>query len=439
MNTPTTVKPVSESVLQETAPVTPKRPVGAPSLHESIVLRALGRMRRGKLRLELPGGREAILGDPEAAESAALRVADPAFFKKCVLFGDVGFGEAYVDGDWETEDIGAVIRWLIENLEDAPGLSGSKAGARLTNLLVAVNRVIHLLRPNSVRKSRANIREHYDLGNDFYRLFLDHSMTYSSGLFRRGDESLAQAQEAKYQRLCEQLRLKKSDHVLEIGCGWGGFCCYAARKYGCRITAVTISEEQLKFARELVAREGLTDRVDIVLRDYRHVTGEFDKIVSIEMLEAVGDRFLETYFKKCSAVLKPDGLLAVQMITCPDSRFDQLRRGVDWIQKHIFPGSLLLSVNRVNQALNRTGDLFLHDLKDMGDSYSRTLRMWRERFNAELPAVRGLGFDESFVRKWNYYLSYCEAAFGMRNISVVQAVYTRPNNVRLAEGRPIAS
>ncbi|MGY8654399.1 MAG: class I SAM-dependent methyltransferase [Verrucomicrobiia bacterium] len=441
MNTPTTLKPVSKKALQETAIAvgTPRRRGGSRGLFETIVLKALSRMRRGKLRVTLPDGREVFLGDPAAGESATLRIMDPAFFKKCVLFGDVGFGEAYVDGDWETDDIAAVIRWLIVNLEDAPGLSGSKAGAGLTNLLIAFNRVVHLLRPNSVRKSRSNIHEHYDLGNDFYQLFLDETMTYSSGLFRSGDESLAEAQEAKYKRLCDQLRLKQSDHVLEIGCGWGGFCTYAAKHYGCRVTAITISEEQLKYARERVAREGLAGRVDIVLRDYRHVIGEFDKIVSIEMLEAVGDGYLETYFAKCFEVLKKDGLLGVQMITCPDSRFDQLRKGVDWIQKHIFPGSLLLSVGRVNRALNRTGDLFLHDLKDMGDSYMRTLGIWRERFNAELPAVRKLGFDESFVRKWNYYLSYCEAAFDMRNISVVQAIYTRPNNLALAEARQALS
>lgn len=437
MNTPTTLKPVSEPALLKIADeaALPQRRGASGSLFESIVLRALGRMKRGKLRLELPDGRALFLGDLAAPESAVVRVADPAFFKKCVLFGDVGFGEAYVDGHWDTDDVVAVIRWLIENLEDAPGLSGSRTGAGLINLFSAFNRAIHLLRPNSVRKSRSNIYEHYDLGNDFYRLFLDESMTYSSGLFQVGDESLETAQEAKYARLCRELRLKKDDHVLEIGCGWGGFCCYAAKTYGCRITAITISEEQLKYARARVAREGLSDRVDIVLRDYRHVTGEFDKIVSIEMLEAVGNAYLETYFAKCSKALKKGGLLAVQMITCPDSRFDQLRKGVDWIQKHIFPGSLLLSVGRVNQALNRTGDLFLHDLKDMGSSYTRTLRLWRERFNAELEAVRELGFDESFIRKWNYYFSYCEAAFGMRNISVVQAVYTRPNNGALAASR----
>lgn len=373
------------------------------------------------------------MGDASAIVSASIRIVRNDFFRKCVLFGDVGFGEAYVDGDWETDDITAVIRWLILNIEDSPAMSGSKANSWMVNLLSSLNRASHLLRPNSVEKSRDNIREHYDLGNDFYRLFLDASMTYSSGLFRTGEEDLTAAQEAKYERICQQLRLQPSDHVLEIGGGWGGFCCYAAKHYGCRVTAVTISEAQLQYATERALREGVSDRVRVVLKDYRHITGQYDKIVSIEMLEAVGDAYFETYFAKCSEVLKEDGLLAVQMITCPDGRYDSFRKGVDWIQKHIFPGSLLPSIGRVNKALNKTGDLFLHDLHDMGTSYTRTLQIWRERFNSNLDGIRELGFTDAFIRKWNYYLSYCEAAFGMRNISVVQAVYTRPNNASLSE------
>jgi cyclopropane-fatty-acyl-phospholipid synthase len=239
---------------------------------------------------------------------------------------------------------------------------------------------------------------------------------------------LEAAQIAKYDRLCRQLKLKPGEQVLEIGSGWGGFSRHAAINYGVRITAVTISDEQFKYARELVRGEGLADRVEIKQLDYRLLTGRFDKIVSIEMLEAVGDAYLETYFAKCEELLKPAGLLALQMITCPDSRYEALRKNVDWIQKHIFPGSLLLSIHRVNEALRRTGDLFLHDLKDLGPSYAETLKRWRIAFNQNEAAVRALHFDTCFLRKWNYYLSYCEAAFAMRNISAVQAIYTRPNN-----------
>ncbi len=425
----TQAPPTSGTATAHLCSAAPTRRAG---LHESIVLRALRRMRRGRLEVTMPDGQVLSLGDSPEEGSAALTVTNPDFFTKCVLYGDVGFGEAYVDGDWETDDIADVIRWLILNVQDAPGMSGSSAGAGLINLLSAANRLTHLLRPNSRRISRRNIREHYDLGNELYELFLDKSMTYSSGLFQ-GDETLEEAQEAKYRRLCEQLRLKSGDHVLEIGCGWGGFCCYAARHYGCRVTAVTISQAQLDYARARIEREGVADRVRIKLCDYRDLTGTFDKIVSIEMLEAVGEAYVDGYFAKCAKLLKPNGLLALQMITCPDGRYQSFRKGVDWIQKHIFPGSLLMSVGRVNQAVNRTGQLFLHDLKDMGTSYTRTLRLWRERFNARLDEARGLGFDEAFIRKWNYYLSYCEAAFDMRNISVTQVVFTRPNNLTLSE------
>jgi cyclopropane-fatty-acyl-phospholipid synthase len=253
-------------------------------------------------------------------------------------------------------------------------------------------------------------------------------MTYSSAYFTTPGQSLECAQTAKYDALCRKLQLKPADHVLEIGTGWGGFTCHAVKHYGCRVTAVTISEEQLKFAGERFQRDGIGDRVNLQLKDYRHITGQFDKIVSIEMMEAIGDRYLETYFAKVHELLKQDGLVGLQYITVPDVRHAELKRGVDWIQKHIFPGSLLLSVGRVNEALNRTGDLFLHHLEDLGSSYAKTLRAWWQTFNARADKVRALGFETRFTRKWNYYLQYCEAAFASRNISVVQAIYTRPNN-----------
>ena len=435
MNSPATVDsnatPSVTKNCRQTQEVVKRGAVDA--LCESIVLKALKKMQVGKLRLTLANGSECLIGDPLADESASIRVMNGTFFRKCVLYGDIGFGEAYVDGDWETDDVQAVICWLISNIESSPAMSGSSVNKRLMNLLVSSNRIYHLLRPNSLRNSPANISEHYDLGNKFYELFLDHSMTYSCALFRSEGESLENAQEAKYDRLCQKLRLRRTDSVLEIGCGWGGFCCYAAKRYGCRITAITISEEQLKFARARVEREGLCDLVEVRLCDYRHMTGSFDKIASIEMLEAVGHQYLETYFAKCASLLKKEGLLGVQMITCPDSRYGELRKGVDWIQKHIFPGSLLLSVGRVNQAINRTGDLFMSDLTDMGSSYVRTLRLWRNRLNSNHEALYELGFNAGFIRKWNYYFSYCEAAFAMRNISVVQALYTRPNNLLLTD------
>ena len=235
----------------------------------------------------------------------------------------------------------------------------------------------------------------------------------------------------KYDRLCRKLRLQPSDRLLEIGSGWGAFALYAARNYGCRITTTTISEEQYTYAKELFQREHLDKRIEIKLADYRTLNGSYDKIVSIEMLEAVGHEYLETYFAKCHELLKKNGILAFQVITCADSRYESLRKSIDWIQKHIFPGSLLPSIGVLNKAINRTGDLVMQHMEEFGLSYARTLAQWRENFNSRVGQVRLLGFDERFIGTWNYYLSYCESAFAMRNISVVQMVYTRPNNLSL--------
>ncbi|HNJ39677.1 MAG TPA: cyclopropane-fatty-acyl-phospholipid synthase family protein [Acidobacteriota bacterium] len=424
LESPTSSSPESSTSVTSAAPE-------SFGLYQRIVIGVLEQMTRGCLNLEFPDGSTRTIGQPGAANSARIRILNPVFFKKCVLYGDIGFGEAYVDGDWDTDDITRVIAWAINNIDTIQVMSGSKGKSWLVNIFGFLNRVYHLMRPNSLRTSRRNIQEHYDLGNAFYQTFLDSTMTYSCAYFAASDQSLEAAQLAKYDALCRKLKLKATDHVLEIGTGWGGFSRYAAKTFGCRITTVTISEEQFKYAKALFDREGLADQIEIRLQDYRHIQGEFDKVVSIEMIEAVGDAFLETYFQKCQDVLKKDGLLALQMITCPDSRYELLRKGVDWIQKHIFPGSLLVSVGRVNQAINRTSDLYLHDLEDMGLFYARTLRLWRETFCQKLDQARALGFNDVFIRKWLYYLSYCEAAFAMRNISVVQVVYTRPNNPTL--------
>jgi len=315
------------------------------------------------------------------------------------------------------------------NIDNAPGISGSNVQTFSLNLLKIYNKLSHFKRANTVEGSRKNISEHYDLNNDFFASFLDPTMTYSSAYFYKDGLSLQEAQIAKYDRLCRQLHLKPTDHVLEIGSGWGGNAIYMAKTYGCRVTSLTISEEQHKLAVERVAAEGLSDRVSIELKDYRELDGTFDKIVSVEMLEAVGFNFMDVYFKKCHDLLKKNGILAIQVITSPDSRFDSLRKGVDWIQKHIFPGSLLPSVGAINKSINRTGDMTLVDLKDIGLDYGKTLKLWFDAFNANLSKVKSLGFDETFIRKWNYYLCYCEAAFEMRNINVMHLIYTRPNNV----------
>ncbi len=398
---------------------------------QGLLFRALMPLSRGRLTLHLPDGSKREFGTGDGGPLAAVHVRSPRFFRRCVVGGDIGFGESYQAGEWNTPDLCAVIGWFCANVEQAPTLSGSQNRGWFATVGRLANRLRHALNRNSLAGSKANIHAHYDLGNAFYSLWLDPTMTYSAALFEYPDQTLAAAQTAKYDRLCRELRLQPSDHVLEIGSGWGGFTEHAVRNYGCRVTTVTISEAQQKFAAERFAKAGLADRAEVKLQDYRLLTGQFDKIVSIEMLEAVGDQYLETYFGKVQSLLAPHGLFAAQFITCPDARYAELRRGVDWIQKHIFPGSLLLSLNRVGEAIQKTGQLSLHNLHDLGLDYAQTLRLWRARFNAQPDAVRALGFDARFVRTWNYYLAYCEAAFAARNISVVQATWTGPNNPSL--------
>lgn len=387
---------------------------------------------RGRLEMVLPDGTVEVFGGKADGVQARIEVQREIFFRRASLFGPIGFAESYMDGDWETPDLARVIAFFILNAEGAKGLeteSGAKSG--LIKLMNAYNRVLHRRRPNTRSLSRKNIGDHYDLSNDFFELWLDPTMTYSSGIFESADDDLEAAQIRKYERLCERLQICASDHVLEIGTGWGGFSIYAARTRGCRVTTTTISTEQLAMARDRVAEAGLTEQVTLLSEDYRNLTGQYDKIVSIEMIEAVGDKFLDGYFGCCQRLLKPQGLLGLQMIACPDRQYRILRDGVDFIQKHIFPGSLLISLARVTAAVNRTGTLNLLEWADFSPSYARTLMLWCERFEAKLDAVRELGFDERFIRKWRYYLRYCEAAFGTRNISVVQAVFSRPNNLSI--------
>ena len=431
------------------------------TLPEKIVLSLLRKFTQGGLSLSYPDGQTLHFGEAGAPITARITLNNPAeFYKRCAFYGNIGMGEAYTDGVWDTPDIAAVISWFAMNMTALQGDDSDSSTLPGVNLLKIVNWFRHLKRSNTVETSRRNIAEHYDLGNEFYSLWLDETMTYSSAKFtpekhRRpvgvldrssatwGEapkcrevalsqtQTLAEAQTEKYDALCRKLKLKPTDHVLEIGCGWGGFSHHAAKNYGSKVTAVTISEAQAAYARQRIETAGLAHLVEIRIQDYRHITGKFDKIASIEMLEAVGHKFHEPFFAKCHEVLTPHGLLGVQYITVPDNRYQSLTKGVDWIQKVIFPGSLLLSVGRVNEAINKTGNLFLHHLEDLGLDYARTLSTWHETFNAKLDQIRPLGFDEPFIRTWNYYLKYCEAGFTTRNISVVQAIYTRPNNVKL--------
>jgi cyclopropane-fatty-acyl-phospholipid synthase len=396
------------------------------------VLSILGRFDRSPIRVQLPDGSCRLVGSPGGEKPAAvLNIRHPRFFRRILLSGEIGFGEGYMEGDWSTPDLPLLISALIENLEHIPGMSGSSSKALAFHALRAFNRLAHWHRRNTRRNSRRNIHEHYDLSNDFYALWLDETMTYSSAWFGEGD-GLREAQENKYRRLCEKLRLQPGMRVLEIGCGWGGFSIHAARHFGVNMTAITISEAQFEQARQRVREAGMEQQVEVLLQDYRDVEGCFDAIASIEMLEAVGHQFLNTYFSRCHHLLKPDGRVGLQVIVCPDSRYDAMRRSVDWIKKHVFPGGQLPSIKALIDSANATGDLYLQHLENFGLHYARTLQAWRERFNQQREAVMALGFDDAFLRKWNYYLAYCEAAFTTRNINVAQMILVRPNNTAFA-------
>ncbi len=382
------------------------------------------------MEVSLPDGTRCVYGSGKDGVEARMEVRDENFFRRCVLHGPIGFAEGYMAGEWETPDLVKVIAWFILNANEAEGMqTRTRRGTGLFNLLNFANRLFHLRRPNSRRMSRENIREHYDLSNEFFQLWLDPTMTYSSAYFERADEPLEVAQVRKYDKLCRRLHLAPSDSVLEIGSGWGGFSMHAAKNYGCRVTTVTISQRQYDEAARRIREAGLADRIQILLCDYRDLRGKFDKIASIEMLEAVGERYVDGYFAKIDELLAPRGLVGLQAILCPDNQYPVLRDGVDFIQKHIFPGSLLMCNARIGEALRACGDLNLFDYEDMAPHYALTLRRWRDVFEEKLGEVRSLGFDEVFVRKWRYYLCYCEAAFGMRHITVAQMVFSRPDNL----------
>jgi cyclopropane-fatty-acyl-phospholipid synthase len=397
--------------------------VRASRFHRRIVLAALARMPHGSLTMTFPDGSRTTFGhgsNPRHAQhgtAAKIHVHDEQFFRRCVLFGDIGLAESYMAGEWETNDLEQVVAWFILNDTSAKPAAFLRLG----------NRLLHAFRANSVVRSRANIAAHYDLSNDFFATFLDPSMTYSSALFR-AEESLEDAQIAKIERLCRALELKPYDRVLEIGSGWGAFSRYAAKHYGCHVTTITISQQQYDWAARRIAEEKLEGLIDLQLIDYRKVSGPYDKIVSVEMIEAVGFEFYDTFFTRLDELLAPNGLIALQAITSPESRFDGIRKGVDFIQKHIFPGGLIPSVGALMDSMQRVTDFTIRDLFDFGPSYARTLGEWSHNFEVHLGRVRTLGFDETFIRKWRYYLMYCKAAFEMRHISVVQLLLTRPNN-----------
>ena len=350
-----------------------------------------------------------------------VRVHDPRFYTEMAFGGSIGAGEAYMQGYWSTDDLTAVMRIILQNRDV---LDGMETGwARLTEPL---RKALHWAARNTRSGSSRNIQAHYDLGNDFFKLFLDPTMMYSSAIFEHEGMSLEAASIAKLDRICRKLDLKSGDRVIEIGTGWGGFALHAAKQYGCHVTTTTISPSQHEMARARVAAAGLNGRITLLQQDYRDLTGQFDKLVSIEMIEAVGHQFYDTFFRKCSDLLKPDGTMLLQAITIADQRYEAAKRSVDFIQRYIFPGSCIPSVTALCSSITRASDMRLFHLEDIGPHYALTLRRWREAFNAHLTEVRAQGYPESFIRMWEFYLCYCEAGFMERVIGDVQVLLVKP-------------
>ncbi|SOD90304.1 SAM-dependent methyltransferase [Caenispirillum bisanense] len=385
----------------------------------SAVLPLLGGLERGRLTLVDPFGAVRVFDGRRPGPQATVRIADAAALHRLVTGGSVGFAEAYMDGLWDSPGLTALIELAAVNTDLDDRLEG-----RWTTR--AMNRVLHLLRGNTKRGSRRNIAYHYDLGNGFYRRWLDPTMTYSAAVFETPDQDLTAAQVAKYERLAALLHVGPGNRVLEIGCGWGGFARHLATTRGCHVTGITLSTEQLTWAQEMAQREGLADRLEFRLQDYRDVPETYDAVASIEMFEAVGEEHWPVYFRTLHDRLKPGGHGALQVITIAEDRFDRYRRGADFIQRYIFPGGMLPSPSRMRQGLADAGLSLTHEA-EYGSHYAETLRRWQQDFQREWPAIRASeGFDERFHRMWTYYLAYCEAGFRAGTIDVVHFGLTRP-------------
>ena len=400
-----------------------------PSFYQDLVISLFKKFQIGEIELTDYENNKILMGKGNGLQ-ADISILNNDFYKKVILYGDIGFAESYLDGDWETTDLTTLIRWAIQNVENSGLISGSKIKNIGVNFLGKLNRLGHLINRNTKKGSIDNISYHYDLSNEFYKLILDQTMSYSCGIFHEPTDSLYKSQLNKLKTICEDLDILDNDHILEIGCGWGSFSLYVGRNYNCKVTGVTISQEQYNYLTKKVKDEGLEDKITVLLKDYRDVKGEFDKIVSIEMIEAVGHEFLPQYFQTIDRLLKEDGVAVIQAITSPDSRYKQIRKGVDFIQKHIFPGSLLPSIGAMVNACQDKTSLHLYNLRDIGLNYAKTLSAWGKNVELNKDNIGALGMDDHFFRKWNYYLCYCEAAFLERNISDVQITLIKPNNTR---------
>jgi cyclopropane-fatty-acyl-phospholipid synthase len=395
---------------------------------KNVLLKQLQNLQHGELILN-DGEEQHIFGrqDERIPKVIIIDIHDRDFYTDVLINGALGAGEAYIKGYWSCEDLTGVVELFICNREY---LEGSGFCMRwFTKPLQLLQR---FMQRNTLKGSRRNIEAHYDLGNDLFELFLDNTMMYSCGIFHHDKATLREASEAKLDRICQKLQLKPTDHVLEIGTGWGGFALYAASRYGCRVTTTTISKQQYDYAGQRIREAGLENRITLLFDDYRELDGSYDKLVSIEMAEAIGHRYLETYFDKCADLLKPDGMMLLQSITIADQRYPVAKKSIDYIQRYIFPGGCLPSIAALSDAIARKTDMRIFHMEDIGPHYATTLRLWRERFFANIEKITQLGYTERFIRMWEYYLCYCEGGFRQQSIGTVQLLLTKPQALRQA-------
>lgn len=391
-------------------------------LCRKFTLNFLSQLQHGAITVS-EAGVEQHFGDEHAELKTVITVLDPAFYQKLILAGSVGGGEAYIHGYWRCDNLTALVQIFARNLAVLDKMDST--WARLSR---PVLKLLNYRNRNTLSQSKRNIAAHYDLGNAMYKLFLDESMMYSSAVYPAADASLAAAQQHKLAQICQRLQLKAEDHLIEIGTGWGSMAIYAAQHFGCKVTTTTISQQQYDYTAQRIHELGLEQQITLLFKDYRELEGTFDKLVSIEMIEAVGDDFLDDYFEKCSSLLKPDGIMVLQAITMVDNRYQQYVREVDFIKRYIFPGGCLPSISRMANAVADKTDLVIRQVQDIGFDYARTLKDWCDNFMAQRDAVHQLGYDDNFIRLWHFYLCYCEGGFRERATSAVHLVLTKPQN-----------
>ena len=388
---------------------------------KKVLISVLKRLPHGSVKLYESGELLGHYGDTQSSLNAEIRVLEPEFYPKFLLGGSIAAGETYIEKLWNTPNLTKVIQIFARNL---PLLD--EIEKKLSWITSPFNQWQHWRNRNSKSQAKQNIGAHYDLGNELYTRFLDESMMYSSAIYPHQDASLAEAQSHKLKTICEKLNLQPGDHLLEIGTGWGGLAVFAAAHYGCQVTTTTISEEQHAWTQALIEKRGLQDKITLLKQDYRELQGQFDKLVSIEMIEAVGKSYLPGFFRQCASLLKPDGIMLLQSITISDQRYDSYSQGVDFIQKHIFPGGFLPSLLVLNQQVKAHTSMAVRDTQDIGLDYAQTLAHWRENLLAKKTELNQLGYDERFFRLWLFYFAYCEGGFKERSISTVQLVITKP-------------